>query len=47
VVPLEVQLATIVVRAQVDRERSVRVRLVERGGNEALLSRALADRGVA
>lgn len=47
VVPLEVQLATIMSRAQVDRERAVRARLTERGLDSALLSRAMADRGVA
>lgn len=47
VVPLEVQLATIMSRAQVDRERAVQARLTERGFDSALLSRAMADRGVA
>jgi hypothetical protein len=46
VVPLEVQLATVLLRGQADRERAVRDRLAETGTDEALLARALADRGL-
>lgn len=46
VVPLEVQLATIVVRGLADRERAVRERLAETGAREELLRRAFVDRGL-
>ncbi|WP_158370272.1 hypothetical protein [Cellulosimicrobium cellulans] len=46
VVPLEVQLATVLLRGQRDRERAVRARLAAVGTDEALLARALADRGL-
>lgn len=47
VVPLEVQLATIVARGLVDREQAVRARLAEIGAREELLQRAFVDRGLA
>ena len=46
VVPLEVQLATVLLRGQADRERAVRDRLARTGTDDALLTRALADRGL-
>ena len=46
VVPLEVQLATIVDRGLVDRERAVRARLAETGARDELLQRAFLDRGL-
>lgn len=47
VVPLEVQLATIVARGLTDRERAVRARLAETGARGELLRRAFFDRGLA
>jgi hypothetical protein len=46
VVPLEVQLATLVARGLDERVRAVRVRTDVSGLDQALLARALADRGV-
>ncbi len=46
VVPLEVQLATIVGRGLVDREQAVRDRLAQTGIREALLRRAFLGRGL-
>ena len=46
VVPLEVQLATILSRGLDERARAVRARLDDGGLDEALLARAMADRGV-
>lgn len=45
VVPLEVQLATIVSRQQTDRECAVRATLADRGPDLELLRQAMADRG--
>lgn len=46
VVPLEVQLATVVLRGQTDRERALRSRLGQIGTDDGLLARALTDRGL-
>ncbi len=47
VVPLEVQFATILCRAQFDRERSVRKVLTARGYDHELLEQAMVARGLA
>ena len=46
VVPLEVQLATILSRGLDERARAVRTRFEAIGPDEALLAQAMADRGV-
>lgn len=46
VVPLEVQVATIVLRGQTARERAARNALKERGFNQELLDRAMVARGL-
>lgn len=46
VVPLEVQLATMLLRGQADREHAVRARLARAGSDDALIARALAARGL-
>jgi len=46
VVPLEVQVATIVLRGQTARERSARSAMTERGFNQELLDRAMVARGL-
>lgn len=46
VVPLEVQLATVVLRGQADREKSVRAALTERGYDRELRERAMVARGL-
>lgn len=47
VVPLEVQLATIISRGQAERSRAVHARLVQRGADDDLIARAMNDRGLA
>ena len=46
VVPLEVQLATIISRGLDERARAVRARFEVSGPDEALLAQAMVDRGV-
>ncbi|WP_454149038.1 hypothetical protein [Microbacterium lacticum] len=46
VVPLEVQLATVVLRGQIGREHAIRARLAEQGTDQTLLAQAFADRGI-
>ncbi|MEO7589351.1 MAG: hypothetical protein ABIS84_15130 [Arachnia sp.] len=46
VVPLEVQVATIVLRGQTAREMSARGAMKERGFNQELLDRAMVARGL-
>lgn len=46
VVPLEVQLATVVVRGQTEREKTVRAALTERGYDHELQERAMVARGL-
>ena len=46
VVPLEVQLATVVLRGQAEREESVRAALTERGFDHELQERAMVARGL-